>query len=371
MESGLPAEHRALVLDTIEDGFHVKKIPTPQAGLGNAVIRVSAATVISYHREIYNGERAYEFPKPIVGGLSAIGRVAALGPDSTALKVGQLVYADCVIHSRDNPDDSFLIAIHEGHTEGAKKLSHNVWRNGAFAEYARFPLENCFALDEENLCGKLGYTIPDLLYISYLLVPYGGLRDIKVEPGETIVVCPATGGYGGAAVQTAISMGARVIAMGRNEKELARMKEHVLKGAPNASIETVKLSGDEATDTAALKSFGTIDAVVDFSPPFAAGSTHFKSAVTALRRGGRASMMGFAEVPHVPWSIISNNLTFKGKLMYERDDILQFLKMLERGLFPKGDKFVDTKTFKLEDWKEALDAGAEHTGIGKFVAFVP
>ncbi|KAI2627428.1 GroES-like protein [Hypomontagnella submonticulosa] len=371
MATGLPAEHRALVLDTIEDGFHVKKIPTPQAGLGNAVIRVSGAAILSYHREIYNGGRAYDFPKPIVGGLSAIGRVAALGPDSTALKIGQLVYADCVIHSRDNPDDLFLTAIHEGQTEGSKKLSHNVWRNGAFAEYARFPLENCFALDEENLCGKLGYTIPDLLYIAHLLVPYGGLRDIKVEPGETVVVCPATGGYGGATVQVAASMGARVIAMGRNEKELARIKDHLLKGLPNASIETVKITGDEMADAATLRAFGTIDAVLDLSPPFAVKSTHFKSAVRALRRGGRASMMGFAEVPTNPWETISKNLTFKGKLMYERDDILQFLKMLERGLFPRGDNFVDTKTFKLEDWKEALDAGAEHTGIGKFVAFAP
>lgn len=57
--------------------------------------------------------------------------------------------------------------------------------------------------------------------------------------------------------------------------------------------------------------------------------------------------------------------------MYEREDILQFVKMFERGLFPKGKDFVDAKVFKLEDWKEGLDVAAEHAGIGKCVVFVP
>ncbi|KAI1136173.1 putative quinone oxidoreductase [Hypoxylon sp. FL0543] len=370
MASNLPAEHRALVLDTIEEGFHVKNIPTPQLDPGSAIIHIIAAGIISYQREIYNGGRGYNFPKPIVGGASAIGRVAALGPDSTVLKPGQLVYVDCFIHSRDNPDDLYISAIHEGLTDGSKKLIRDVWRNGNWAEYAKVPLENCFALDEKRLCGSLGYSVQDLLYMCHLLVAYGGLRDIELGPGDTVVVSPATGNYGGAGVMTAIAMGARVIAMGRNEKELARLKKLVLKGSPNASIETVKMTGDEMADAAALKAFGTIDAALDFTPPHATKSPHVKSAIWALRRGGRVSLMGWNEELMAP-CVISKNIAMKGKLMYERQDIVQFIKMLEMGLFPRGENFVDTKIFKLEDWKEALDVAAEHTGIGRFVAFTP
>jgi D-arabinose 1-dehydrogenase-like Zn-dependent alcohol dehydrogenase len=99
------------------------------------------------------------------------------------------------------------------------------------------------------------------MYMCHLLVPYGCLRDIKLEPGDTVVVCPATGGYGGAGVQVALAMGASVIAMGRNEKEFARLQEHVRKGTPGANIVTVKVTGDESTDTEALQSLGTVDAV--------------------------------------------------------------------------------------------------------------
>lgn len=57
--------------------------------------------------------------------------------------------------------------------------------------------------------------------------------------------------------------------------------------------------------------------------------------------------------------------------MYERQAILQFVKMLERGLLPMGKDCMETKAFPLEDWKEGLDMGAEHNGIGKCVVLAP
>ena len=371
MVSTLPAQHRALQLESIETGFQVKNLPTPQPGLGNAIIRIEAAGVLSYHREVYNGDRHYSFPTPLVGGVSAIGRIAALGPDSTALKEGQLVYVDCVIRSRDDPETLFLSAIHDSSAEGSKKLMRDVWRDGTFAEFAKFPLENCIPLDEARLCGSLGYSVSDLMYMGYLIVPFGGLRDIKLEPGETVVVSPATGGYGGAGVRVALAMGARVIAMGRNEEKLAALKQHVLTSSPEAQIETMKITGDEAADLATLKTFGTIDAVLDFTPPQGSKSSHLRSATSALRRNGRVSLMGFVEQPVVPWTFVGKNITIKGKLMYEREDMVQFVKMLERGLFPRGSALVDTKVFRLEEWREGFDEAAEHTGIGKQVVFTP
>ncbi|KAK3615978.1 hypothetical protein LTR56_026271 [Elasticomyces elasticus] len=368
--SDLPTHHRALVLDSIGGEFQVKSVPVPQAALGSAIVRIAAAGVLSYHREVYNGERHYQIPTPLVGGMSAIGHIAAVGPDATSLRLGQLVYVDCVIHGRDDPGNLFLTAIHDGMTEGSKKLMRDVWRDGTFAEYARMPLENCIPLNETRLCRELGYSLPQLMYMCYLLVPFGGLRDIRLEPGETVIISPATGGYGGAGVQVAIAMGARVIAFGRNEDELARLKDHILKGSPKAEIEIVKMTGDQATDAAALQAFGPADAVLDFSPPAASKSLHVRSAIMALRRGGRVSLMGWNENVMHP-SVMGRNITLKGKLMYERDEMLLFVKMLERGLFPRGNELVDVKTFELDAWKEGLDAGAEHIGIGRHVVFVP
>ena len=369
MASELPSQHRALVLGSIGAGFELKTLPTPQPSPGSAIIRVLVAGILSYSREIYNGQRPYPIPTPLVPGSSAIGRVAAVGPDAAALRPGQLVFVNCVIRGRDDPSALIFSALHEGGTDGSRKLMRDVWRDGTYADFVKMPLENCIPLNETRLCQGLGYSLQELMYMSYLLVAYGGLRDIKLEPGETIVVCPATGGYGGAAVQVAVSIGARVVAMGRNENELARLKEHVTKGTPGAAIETVKITGDEQAETAALQACGTIDAVLDISPPAAAKSTHLKSAIRALRQNGRCSLMGsFGDIIS-DFKVVSSNITLKGKMMYEREDILQFVKMLEKGLFPRGTELVNTKAFKLEDWKEALDAAAGHMGIGKAVVF--
>lgn len=67
---------------------------------------------------------------------------------------------DQTVRARDAPELSILMGLHGG---GAKELMDGEWRNGSFAEYARFPLENVFALDEDRLFGKLKYSVEDLV----------------------------------------------------------------------------------------------------------------------------------------------------------------------------------------------------------------
>lgn len=121
--------------------------------------------------------------------------------------------------------------------------------------------------------------------------------------------------------------------MGRNEKELERLKEHVKKGTPRAGIQIIKLTRDENTDKAALQTFGIIDATLDISPPNAAKSTHLKIAINSPRKIRKYSLMGSGECHTVNWKVVGDNITLKGKLIYERDDIVQFVNMLEIGSF--------------------------------------
>lgn len=87
----------------------------------------------------------------------------------------------------------------------------HAWRDGTYAEYARLLLENCYALDEARLLGHpgsgggLGYDVVDLLAMANMVVAYGGLRDVGLQPGEKVVVAPATGTFGGSAVPVALA----------------------------------------------------------------------------------------------------------------------------------------------------------------------
>ena len=74
----------------------------------------------------------------------------------------------------------------------------DVFRDWSYAEYCRAPLENLTLLNESRLTGLktdggLGYSHSQISYASALMVPYGGLRDIELRAGQTVIVAPATG----------------------------------------------------------------------------------------------------------------------------------------------------------------------------------
>ena len=365
-----PTTQTALVQEVYAEPLTLKTIPVPTVHHGSALIRTLYSGVASYAREIYNGTRHYSYEAPIVPGFGAIGRIAALGPDATYLKEGQLVYADGMIHSRDNPDDIVLCGLTAGATSGAQKLMRETWHNGTWAEYVRVPLENVFPLNEEKLSG-LGYAIEELATLTKYLA-YGGLRDIDVRAGETVVVAPATGAFGGAAVAVCIALGARVIAMGRNKDAL-----EALESTFGRNVKTVKITADVAHDVAALKSAanGPIDAVFEVSPPEAAKSTHIKSCIVALRRGGRMSLMGGIreDYPIPLGEVMRKNLVLRGTWMYSREQLLELIKMVETGVLKIGKKggLKSFNVFPFSDWEKAFDTASDNARWDATVLFTP
>ncbi|KAL9113669.1 MAG: hypothetical protein Q9227_002114 [Pyrenula ochraceoflavens] len=299
----LPPTHLALRQETYATPPAVTRIPTPQLLPGTAILRVQLAAIISYTRAIYDGSRAYPYPTPLTLGSSAIARVAA------------------------------------GGTEASKKLMEE-WRDGTYAEFVRWPLENCHVLDEGRLLGEveeggLGYKMEDLMFVSTLMVPYGGLGPggVDVKPGETVVVAPATGSFGSAAVHVCLELGAgRVVCMGRNREVLERLK--MASGRPER-VSCVPLTGDWEEDFKSLRSVSRkIDVFFDISPPAAKGSGHLKAAIMALRHGGRACLMGgLREDVGLPCSkIVHADITIKGKWMCRPVDIKKFIELLEMGV---------------------------------------
>ena len=367
----LPQTHRALFLTARDKPITVEQRPFPQLTSGSALVRVLSVGLISYAGDVYSGKRPYPLPTPMVPGGHGAARVVAVGPDATTLKPGQLVYVQNFLVGRDDPDERCLFGAHSGATVGSRNLLEHEWRDATLAEYAKVPMENCIRLDEKRLLGSpseggLGYSIDDLASFLYPLIAYGGLIDIDLKPGETVIVSPATGGFGGSAVQVALAMGAgTVIAMGRNEEALKRVQS-----LDPTRIKTVKLLGDNwEKELEALQQFGPIDAFFDISPPEASKSSHIKAGIMSLRRCGRVSLMGGlrGDVAMPAWQITHYNLQLKGKWMYEREDIRGFMQLVHSGLLrlgPAGGNEITGK-FGLEQWKEAFDLAAEKAQMGQ------
>jgi NADPH:quinone reductase-like Zn-dependent oxidoreductase len=383
----LPATHKALRQDVYGEPPSVQTIARPQATSGSAVVRVHFASVLNYTKNIYNGQRKYPYPTPLTLGLGGVGRVAELGVDATILEVGDLVLLDITIRGRDDVGSThnnvFLSAISEGATDGSRTLMRDAWRDGSYAEYVKVPLENCHRVDETRL-SDLNYQIRDLQFIPKLMVPYGGLGPggVGVKPGETVVVSPATGGFGSAAVHVCLALGAgRVVAMGRNRQILERLESD-----RSGRVTSVPLSGDWKVDLAAVRQAagGLADVFFDTSPPEGwQNSGHVKAGILSLRRGGRCCLMsgGGADDLGVPLRhIVHSNITVQGKWMYDPVDVQSMIRMVETGVLrlnndaqgdaanPFGSKCRGT--YRLEDWEQAFDE-AERIGSDGFVVMEP
>jgi threonine dehydrogenase-like Zn-dependent dehydrogenase len=386
----LPATHRALMLRDPNQDPKVEVIPVPEVTAGAAVIRILTTGILSYMKDLIIGnKRNYNYRLPIVPGVAAVGRIAALGPDATSPKIGQLVFFDCLIKTRDSQSGpkQFLSAITAGHSEESRKLMvEGGFQDGSFAEYMRTPLENLFVLDEARLLGdpaqgNLGLTVDDLCALSQLPVPAGGLNSVGLKPGETVLISPSTGPFGGAACGVALAMGARVLAWGRNEEKLENVKrtlDSIDNGRFKGLLTVLKLHNGPEKDTQAIRAAAggrSIDVFFEISPPEALSSTHLKTGILSLRHGGRVCLMGGqrGDVP-IPHSfVMHNDNTIKGKWMHAREDIFQLIRMIETGILKIG-KAGGSSTggaFSLDDWKQALDLASEESGLGQRVVFNP
>jgi len=356
---------KAVVLAHPGAPLTVSTVPFPAPGPGSVTVKVLATAASAGYAQILSGNHPFKYPNGMIPGRQAIGRVFATGPDTTSLKEGQLVLLEPHIVGRDDPHSSRILwGMWEGVTDGSRTLMHDErnWKHATLAEYVRAPLENVHPLDEERLLGKLGYGLGNLLALAHQLVAFGGFRAIDLKPGERVIVAPATGQFSFAAVQVAVALGADVIAVCRaaSKAKLERLAARF----PPGRVQVVGTTGDVEADAAAMRSFGKVDAYLDVSPAFAAGSTHVRSAFLALAHNGRAVLMGVLQDDvAVPYEhAMMYNLTIKGRCMYEREDVRLLIRMAESGVLKLGEDGVvdlvetdaEGRPFGLENIEDAL-----------------
>ncbi|KAL2863200.1 putative isopropanol dehydrogenase [Aspergillus lucknowensis] len=370
------ATHKALVLHSHDKPLTLESVPRPTAGAGEAVVQILVANIVPYMAEVLNGTRPYPMSLPMTPGGDAIGRVVEVGPDAVKLTPGQLVFCDITIHGRDSATVTILFGLHGGGYPAAQKLMDGPWRNAAFAEYTTFPLENLHPLNESLLLDKMGYSLTDLSLIPVCAVPFGGLSEADIKPGEVVIIAPATGRYGGAAVAVALAMGATVVAAGRNADALKNLEKiH----ASTGRLRTVVVTADSARNTGLFREAAGLpdgaDAYLDFSPPTVPDSSLLTAGVGALRPFGRCiiqgGMLGKVELPYI--EIMLKSLRLQGRFMYSRDQVMRLIQMVEAGLLPLGEKagVTETQVFGLEEAGQALEAAAKLTGWGGNVCFKP
>lgn len=349
---------KAAVLKSLGSPLAIETMPDPVLGTGEVIVDVAASSVLAYANEVLSGARNYLLELPIVFGAGCIGCVRSTGPDATRLRVGDWVFCDPTVRSRDNAQapDIMLQGL-TGGSEGGLKLQ-KYFHDGSWAEQVRLPTENAIPIGdiEARDAGRW-------LAIGKFLVPFGGFLAARLQPGEIVLVNGATGSFGSGAVATALGMGAQcVIATGRNENALADVAR---KFGPR--VRTVKMLGNETEDRARIVAAapGPIDCVLDILPP-AATAMQVRTAVMAVRPYGRVVLMGGVgmqggaglELPY-PW-MMRNCITLHGQWMYPPHAVTLMAGLIRSGQMTL-DHF-DVATFGLDHANEAVAHAAANSG---------
>ena len=349
---------QAAILKAWDTPLVVDELPDPVIGTGEVVVDVVATPVLSYAAEVFSNARRYLLPLPVVPGCGAVGRVRAIGPDATRLAVGDWVFCDPTVRSRDeatSPD--IVLQGWSARGAGGQQLQR-YFRDGGFATQMRVPTENAIAIgaiapaDAGRWCA-----------VNTLLVPYGGLLAASLQAGETLLVSGATGHFGSAAIAVALAMGAGcVIAPGRNADVLDDLVARF-----GSRVRPVRLSGDDTKDRAALQAAapGPIDVVLDLLPP-SVPATVARTAMMTVRESGRVVLMGGVgmlggedlALPY-PW-IMRNNITLRGQWMYPRSAPTRLAALVRSGLLDLD--LYEVTEFALADANEAVRHAAAHAG---------
>ena len=351
----LKAWGQPLVIETVAD---------PVMGTGEVLVDMAATNLPSYAAEVFSGARKYPLALPAIPGAGGVGRVNAVGPDATRLAVGDWVYCDCTVRSRDDalsPDITLQGLSARG--EGGLKLQQ-YFHDGPLAERMRIPTENAVRIGAIEATDAARWCA-----LGIALVPYGGFLAAGLHAGETVLVSGATGNFGSAAVAVALAMGAAcVVAPGRNERVLDDLARRF-----RPRLRPVKLSGDEAADREAMRTAapGPIDCVLDILPPSVDASVA-RAALMTVRPYGRVVLMGGVgmlggndlALPY-PW-IMRNCIAIHGQWMYPVTAGPRLAALARSGLLDLG--HYEITEFALAGANEAVAHAAANGGPFRMTA---
>jgi NADPH:quinone reductase-like Zn-dependent oxidoreductase len=301
------------------------ELPDPAPGPGELVVRVRAAAVNFPDVLLIDGKYQLKIPPPFTPGSELAGDVTAVG-DGVGLAPGDRV-------------------------AGASFV-------GAFAEQALLPAEAVSAIP-----AGVDYADAAGFGVTYRTA-YHALRSVaQVGHGDWVVVLGAAGGVGLAAVDLAVTLGARVLAAASNPDKLEVCTARGAEATVDYDREDLKQRIRDVTG-------GGARAVLD-----PVGGPYSEPALRSLARGGRFVTLGYAagSIPAIPLNLVMlKGITVQG--MEIRTFADDHPAENERDLAELNQLFVDGRItpyigarFPLAQAATALRHVADRKAMGKVI----
>lgn len=329
---------KAAVVRSFGEPLSITMVPVPTPGPGEVLVKVVACGVCHTDLHAAEGDWPVKPTLPFIPGHEVAGTVAALGEGVTTLAIGDAVGV-AWLHDACQACE-YCQTGWETLCEHQHNTGYGV--DGGFAEYviasaafvARLPTNVDFADIAPILCA--GVTT------------YKGLLETEVRAGEWVAIF-GIGGLGHVAVQYAVAMGIRVVAIDIAPEKLALAK------ASGAEI-VVDARDADAVQTVLTATGGGAQGVLvtAVSPPA------FSQALQVVRRKGTVALVGLppGEFPTPIFDVVLKRLTVRGSIVGTRRDLDEALAFAGQGkvhaeitkvpLEQINDVFANLKAGKIE-----------------------
>ena len=301
---------RAAVVTEFGAPLELREAPVPEPAYDEVLIDIAACGVCHTDLHAARGDWPVKPALPFIPGHEVTGSVVATGPGVVHLRVGDRVGVPW-LHSACG-HCTFCLSGWETLCPHQTNTGYSV--NGGFAEYIVAPAGFATKLPDQ-----LGFDDAAPILCAGVTT-YKGLKETDAQPGDWVVIS-GVGGLGHVAVQYAVAMGYRVIAVdiAGDKLDLAR--------ALGAEITLDARIVDPADEVQRLVC-GAHGALVTAVSP-----TAFSQAIGMLRRGGTVSLVGLPpgtfETPI--FDVVLKRLTIRGSIVGTRADLVEALDFAARG----------------------------------------
>lgn len=328
--------------------LEVGEIATPQAGPGELILKVRAATVCGTDLRILSGKKTKGIRFPSVIGHEFAGVVAHAGDGVTAFKVGDRVCMDPVVPCRAC---AYCKAGLENVCQNRQAMGYEF--DGAFAEYIRIP---AIALQAGNVFRvPEGMSFEAAALSEPLACCINGQKNARVGVGDSVVILGA-GPIGLMHAALARVAGARQVIVSepnpvRREAALARGVNHACDPTRENLLEFVRQRTDGLGADVVILAIGV--------PALA------NEALSLVRKGGRVNLFaGFSQgdMSTMDVNLIHyNEITVTGASALSRSGYELALNMLASGQIDATS--LITHRYGVADSLEAFDVAGSGDAI--------
>ncbi len=341
---------KAAVMTSFKNPLEVQTLPDPVPGPADAVIRTEACGVCRSDWHMWQQDWTWagiDVELPRVPGHEFGGVVEEVGKDVKNFKGGDRVTVPFHLAC------GHCVHCQTGHSNrcmayGAIGFHHH----GGYGDYTMVPSADSTLV---NLPEEVGALDAAALGCRYMTSYHGIAEQAAVRPGEWVVIF-GMGGVGLSSVQIASAIGARVIAVSRNEDKLEQARKE-------GAIAVLK-AGEDVPQQVEEMTKGGADVSID---ALGIGETTL-AAVQSLGNGGRHVRIGLTGAEEqgnisLPVDLMTiKEISFTGSFGCPTTSYRGLLSLVQRGkLNPTS--IVD-RTISVEEAGSVLDSMTDYQTRG-------